>query len=298
MKRYPVTNIQRFSTQDGPGIRTTVFFKGCPLRCEWCHNPETQSYLPQIFYTEQYCIGCGECIRVCQNHAHYRDGNGRHKFDVEKCTGCLTCVAVCHSKAIEPVSQDMTTDEIVSIVLKDKAFYGDVGGITLSGGEPLIYGECCTELLREAKKQGITTAIETSGYFDEALITEIVPMTDLFLWDFKDGNPERHKLYTGVSNEKILKNLFLVDKYKTKILLRCIMVSGVNMDDENYHKIASVTSQLKHCVGVELLLYHAYGGSKNKQLGFNDNGRTDWIPSGEDLKKVKEKMLSYGVKII
>ncbi len=294
--RYPVINIQRFSTKDGPGVRTTVFFKGCPLRCRWCHNPETQSAKRQIFYTAQNCIGCGECVRVCSAQAHLFDVVGIHRFDVNKCAGCMSCAAVCSSKAIEPAGREMSADEIMEVVLKDKAFYGETGGITLSGGEPLLHGEGCVELLEKAKRHGMTAAVETSGFFDAGLINRVAPLVDLFLWDLKDGNAERHKLYTGQTNEIILKNLFEVDKYPTSILLRCIMVAGVNMDDENYRHIADTYARLSHCVGVELLPYHAYGGSKNKQLGYEDNGNKSWVPSREDLVLAEEKLRSRGVK--
>jgi len=286
----PVTKIQRFSTHDGPGIRTTVFLKGCPLRCKWCHNPETQSCHQQIFYTPQSCIGCGACIEACPNRAHFFDQEGNHCFDVTLCKGCLACTNVCPAKAVEPVSSLMTESEIIDEVLKDKAFYGDKGGITLSGGEPLLYAEGCLELLRIAKESKISTVVETSGYFDAAYIEQLAKLTDLFLWDFKDGNEQRHMENNGVSNEKILHNLFLTDAQETKILLRCIMVKGINMDDNHFGTIAETVSRLKHCVGVELFPYHAYGGSKNEQLGYEDNGRKEWVPTTDDMHFAKERL--------
>ncbi|NLB43147.1 MAG: glycyl-radical enzyme activating protein [Clostridiales bacterium] len=209
--RLPVTNIQRFSTQDGPGIRTTVFLRGCPLSCKWCHNPETQSFHQQILYTEQYCIACGACVETCPVNAHYLNTDNVHCYDSSKCIGCLACSRVCPSNAIEPASRDMSTDEIMETVLSDKVFYGDKGGITLSGREPLFHMEGCISLLESSKKANITTVIDTSGYFNESKIDELIHLTDLFLWDYKDGNSQRHLNYTGVHNQKILDTLFLAE---------------------------------------------------------------------------------------
>ena len=193
----PITKIQRFSTHDGPGIRTTVFMKGCPLRCKWCHNPETQLLRNQVFYTPQKCIGCAECIKVCKNGAHKMDEEYGHVFNSTLCIGCLKCARVCPTQALESTSCDMSVSEIMDIVMKDYAFYSDKGGITLSGGEPMLHAEECLELLSLSKKSGISTAIETCGYFDENYIEQIAKVTDLFLWDFKDGNTNRHKENTG-----------------------------------------------------------------------------------------------------
>ena len=294
---YPVTNIQRFSTHDGPGIRTTVFFKGCPMRCKWCHNPETQQSRQQIFFTEGNCIGCRACFSACKNQAHFLDDKKRHCFDISKCTGCLACVDVCPSNGVEAVSHLMSADKIIEIVMKDKPFYGELGGITLSGGEPLLHAEGCIELLSLAKHYGLSTAIETSGYFEEAYVERIARLTDLFLWDFKDGNAIRHMENTGVSNEKSLHNLQLLDEFETKILLRCIMIKGVNMDDENLMAIAAAMSQMKHCTGVELLPYHPFGGPKNKQLGYEDNGRKEWIPSQDDLQMTRRRLEELGARV-
>lgn len=293
----PVTNIQRFSTGDGPGIRTTVFLKGCPLDCKWCHNPETISCRQQIFYTRQNCIACGACINACARHAHFLDAEGNHMFDVKKCIGCLECAKVCPAKGIEPASSFLSAQDIMDIVMKDRAFYGENGGVTLSGGEPLLYIEGCLELLRMARQNGISAAIETSGYFEGSKIEKISALTDLFLWDFKDSDHRRHIENTGKSNRKILHNLFLADSFDTKILLRCILLKGINTDESHYNAIAGIYSQLKHCIGVELMPYHTYGGSKNEQLGYKDNGRMDWVPGADDLLSAKERLRSLGVTV-
>lgn len=294
--KLPITNIQRFSTHDGPGIRTTVFLKGCPLSCVWCHNPETISPKQQIFYTAQNCIGCGACTEECPNKAHLLK-DGCHVFDVTRCDGCGRCVSVCPTGALEAASKSMSIEEITDIVMRDKAFYGKTGGITLSGGEPLLHPVGCIELLKKAKSEGITTAIETSGFFDRRYIPELVKYTDLFLWDFKDSDYERHKKQIGVYPDEILNNLFILDNYNVKILLSCILVNGINTIQEHYSAIAETYHKLSHCVGVKLLPYHAYGGSKMVQLGYLDNGRKEWVPNNTVLRDAVVNLKSIGVLV-
>ena len=258
------------------------------MRCKWCHNPETHSAKPQMFYTAQNCIGCGACVNACKTGAHYFDAENHHCFDVQRCAGCMACAEVCFTKAIESVSRMMSVKEIVEIVLKDAAFYGEIGGLTLSGGEPLIYADGCVEILRAAKEAGISTAIETAGYCNEACIDAVAELTDVFLWDFKVGSNELHIKYTGVSNEKILSNLFHLDKKAKRIILRCIMVKGVNMAPESLRAIVDIRRALTNCADIELIPYHAYGGSKSKRLGYADSGKKEWIPTAEDMKKARE----------
>lgn len=294
----PVTKIQKFCTHDGPGIRTTVFLKGCPLRCEWCHNPETQSSMKEYFYNTQFCIGCGNCASVCPAGVHKFDNEKGHIVDRTDCIRCMKCVDVCPTGALESCAKEMHAADVFNIVLQDKAFYEDNGGLTISGGEPMVHPEFTIELLLRSKAAGITTAIETCGYFGEKWIKTIAPLTDTFLWDFKDGNIERHKKYTGVSNERIIRNLHLVDEYDTNIRLRCIMVKSVNMDEANLSAIADCYKSLSHCEGVELLPYHVYGSSKRVQIGGDDNGNTEWVPNKTDLNKAKRYLKCKGVRVI
>ena len=217
---------------DGPGVRTVVFLAGCPLRCSWCHNPEGQSFDTEILFEAKKCANCGACAAVCPTGAHSFEA-GVHAFDRAKCISCMKCAEVCCTKALEPSSVDMTADEILSFVEKDRAFYGKEGGVTLSGGEPLAHPREAIELLSECRKRNIGTAVETSGYFDASLLSELVPLVDIFLWDFKDSNDTRHKEHTGVSNEKIKNNLLLADSMGAVSILRCITVKGVNAEKEH-----------------------------------------------------------------
>lgn len=290
----PVTKIQRFSTHDGPGIRTTVFLKGCPLHCAWCHNPETQSEKQQLFFVKQLCIGCGGCVQICPQHAHIIDAEGAHHFDPDRCRTCLACSNICPTKALEPVCQYKTPQEVLEIVLKDAPFYGKNGGLTLSGGEPLLHAGKSLSLLQLAKRAGLHTAVETCGQFDSAVLPDLVQATDLFLWDVKDTNPIRHKEYTGVSGDTILKNLYIADSLGATTLLRCIIVKGVNLDDAHFSAIGTIFSKLQNCIGVELIPYHAYGGSKNAQLGYGENGRREWIPSEEDMAYAANQLQKAG----
>lgn len=294
--RVPVTKIQRFSTHDGPGIRTTVFLKGCPLHCAWCHNPETQSFRPQIFYTERFCIHCGACVSVCPGGAHTLSEGG-HDYQAAACQGCLQCAAVCPSGACESCSEEMSVSQIMAAVRRDRAFFGVQGGLTLSGGEPMAHPEAALELLQAARAEGIGTALETCGYFPEVLIDRLAPLVDLFLWDFKDSDPERHRRNTGVSNEPILSNLRRLDRLGARIRLRCIIVRGINADQAHYDAIAALAHSLKGCEGVDLLAYHPYGGSKSVQLGREDDGRTDWIPTPDDMAKAADCLARSGISV-
>lgn len=284
--RLPVTKIQKFCTGDGPGIRTTVFLKGCPLRCVWCHNPETQSAKQEFFYTEKFCVSCGNCCGLCPTGAH-AIVDGRHTLDRSKCAGCMQCVPACVSMALEGCSTPLTVGEIYAEGMKDKAFYGKTGGVTVSGGEPMLYADAVAELFGMFRASGIHTAMETCGFFGQESLRTVLPVTDLFLWDVKDTNEERHRKHTGVSFEKIRENLFAADAMGAKTVLRCIFIRGVNDDREHLETVAKLYGSLKHCRGVELLPYHTYGDSKRGQLGLPPSAHPEWIPEAGDLQRAK-----------
>lgn len=293
--KIKLTEIQRFCMHDGPGIRTTVFLKGCPLRCAWCHNPETQKSNSQLLYYSQKCIGCTACAAVCPNGVHSFEGE--HTLDRSLCHSCGLCAKACPTGALELVGKDCTVEEILAEVAKDAAFYGEQGGVTVSGGEPFLQKEATLALLKACKEKGFHTAVETCGFFDSALLEDAVAYTDLFLWDLKDTNEERHKQYTGVSNDVILSNLKRVDALGAKVRLRCILVNGVNTEKAHYEKIAEIASSLSQCEGVDLLSYHAYGGSKATFLGLADNGRVDWIPTQEQIDEAQNCLHSFGINV-
>ncbi len=287
----PVTGIQRFCMHDGPGIRTTVFFKGCPLRCRWCHNPETQSTAQQIFYTDARCVGCGACAQVCRAQAHdFREG---HAFIRERCTACGACTEVCPTHALERACVPMSVDEILETVMRDRAFYGANGGLTLSGGEPMMHPQAALALLRGAHERGLNTAVETCGFFSSELLEELVPVTDLFLWDFKDSDPERHRQNTGVSPEPILENLRRADALGAAVRLRCILIQGVNYtgpDCAHIQAIAHLRGELRGCVGVDLLPYHPMGDSKCRRLGIPYWGGREYIPDRAELQALARQL--------
>ena len=295
MAKIPVMKIQRFSVSDGAGVRTTIFLKGCPLKCKWCHNPESQTIKPNIYYTLSLCVGCGRCEAVCKANAN-KIVNGKRVINRELCTACGECVKGCLSNAVEKDSYNLTASEIISIALKDVAFYGKNGGITLSGGEPLMQMDNALSILEEAKRNGINTAIETCGVFNSSKITDLAKVTNTVLFDIKDTNATRLKNNTGADLNVVLNNLYTLDSLGVKTVLRCILINNVNLNEEHLSNIANVYFKLKNCIGVELFSYHSLGESKYTAIGKTYYGEENWALKSKQLTTAKNFLKNKGVK--
>lgn len=262
-----VFNIQRFSLFDGPGVRTVVFFKGCPLRCIWCHNPEGIKKEPQIMFDSKRCIGCGECVTACSAGLHLmRDG--MHGFSRDGCTGCGKCTAVCCTGALSLAGTVMDSDEVIRSVMRDAAVFKESGGgVTLSGGEPLWQADFALEILRAAKVNGISTAMETSGFGDPDKLRACVEYTDTFLFDYKATGDRMHMELCGVLQSPILKNLSLLDGLGANVVLRCPIVVDKNDTPEHIAGIADVARAHSSVAMIQLEPYHKLGIAKSDKLG-------------------------------
>lgn len=276
-----IFNIQRFCINDGPGIRTTVFLKGCMLDCKWCHNPESKQSKPQIMLHIEKCIGCGECTSACPLQLHSFAG-AVHIFLRDKCITCGACAETCID-ALELCGSEKSVDEIMEEVLKDKAFYKNSGGgMTLSGGEPFMQHEFALELLKAAKEQNIHTCIETCGYVASDILEKFIPYVDIFLWDVKETDDERHKQYTGVSNERIINNLKLLNEHGASVVLRCPIIPGYNLRDGHLHAIGELAESLECVTRVDVEPYHPLGSSKSQALGIDyPLGDTGFVEDSE-----------------
>ena len=260
-------DINRFSLNDGPGIRTTVFLKGCYLKCEWCHNPESQSFKPQLLFNSEKCINCFECVKVCPTNAHKIKGT-KHFVDWDLCELKGKCVAVCPSGALKIIGTNTDVDFLMSEVLKDKKYYDKTGGgITVSGGEPMAQFEFTKDILIASKKNGLNTVLDTCGYGEKDHYKEILPFVDLFLFDYKLTDKELHEKYTGVSNEDILGNLDLLVKNGASIILRCPIIPGINDNEDHFNGIKNIIKKYPQILSVELMPYHNMGRDKANRLG-------------------------------
>lgn len=268
----PVTgrifNVQHFCVDDGEGIRTTVFLKGCPLRCEWCHNPESYKSEREIMLRDERCRLCAGCASVCAHGAHTFLPDNKHVYDREKCTVCGDCINVCRFEAIESVGKSATVDEILAEVLADRVFYEKSGGgVTVSGGEPTAQPKFTEALLSACKREGIGTCIETSGWCKSEIITNLIPSVDLFLFDWKITDDDLHQKYTGVSNKPIVENLAILNDAGARVILRCPLIPDVNLTEHHFDGIASLANRFDCIESIELEPYHPLGISKSRALG-------------------------------
>ena len=289
-----VFNIQRFSVHDGPGIRTTVFMKGCPLQCAWCANPESQDFLPQLMLRDVKCVACGRCAQACPRQAISLTKEQGRRVNWQACDQCLKCVDVCLYEALGAIGKHMDVAEIVREVEKDKIFYlNSGGGVTLSGGEPLAQYDVTLRLLQTFKANGLHTALDTCGYAPRAKFEKILPYVDLVLFDIKQLDAEQHRKYTGVDNERILRIARFVSQ-RVRTWFRVPLIKGFNDSPEDMKRVARMAREL----GVEkisLLPYHEGGESKSFQLGKIYRMPRTEPPTEEQIQRLREIASEMGV---
>lgn len=263
-RRGLIFNIMRYSLHDGPGIRTTVFFKGCPLCCWWCHNPEGRRPEPELMFLENRCVLCGECLKVCPHGAIVRENGAVRTTDA--CRACGTCVEVCVAEARELTGRWMTVPEVVGEIEKDRLFWEESGGgATFSGGEPLLQPGFLGSLLDSCRTRHIHTAIETCGYARREVVLELASKADLVLFDLKLLDSERHRTHTGQGNESILANLEALARSGRDVIVRYPVIPGVNADPENVRQMIRCLSGLG-IRRVHLLPFHQTGAEKYRRL--------------------------------
>ena len=292
-----IFDIRKFSVHDGPGIRTTVFFKGCPLKCGWCHNPESQAAKPEQVYWEDRCLKCQACVAACQQNAISWDGN-RIIADPKKCILSEACVEACYAEARQIAGHKMTVEQVLSQIKDDVTFYDQSGGgVTFSGGEPLMQPEYLLALLLACRELEIHTALDTCGFADWSTINRLFPYVDLFLYDIKLMDPVRHKKLTGVSNIRILENLQRLSKLGRDIIVRVPIIPGANDDDENIRAIGVFAAALPHLTRVDILPYHRAAINKYERMHKAYALSEVQPPPSEQMEKIQQIFEGYGLQV-
>jgi pyruvate formate lyase activating enzyme len=292
-----VFDIMRFSIHDGPGIRTTVFFKGCPLNCWWCHNPESQVLGRERMSRERRCIRCGACVTACGQGAISMDGDGV-TTDAERCTLCGSCVEACYAGAREIVGREMTVAQVMAEVERDVAFYDESGGgVTVSGGEPLMQPAFLLGLLGVCREKEIHTALDTCGFAPWDTVDRIRDSVDLFLYDLKLMDAAEHRRFTGVSNELILSNLQALSQLGHSIVLRVPIIPGVNDDEENIGQVGAFAAALPHLQRVDILPYHQIAVDKYDRLERVYGLREIRPPGDETMDSVAELLRRFDLTV-
>jgi pyruvate formate lyase activating enzyme len=292
-----IFDIKKFSIHDGPGIRTTVFLKGCPLRCRWCHNPESQAPGPELMYRPNQCILCEVCLSACPQGAISRTGdviitNG------EKCTLCGACVEVCYPQAREMVGRQATVTEVMAEIEDDIPFYEESsGGVTFSGGEPLIQADFVLALLRACKKKGLHTAVDTCGHVPWEIFDRIREHVDLFLYDLKLIDDARHREFTAASNTLILKNLQALSQLGHRIVLRLPIVPGITDGEENIRQIGTFAASLPHFDDIDVLPYYHAAVEKYRRLNRVYSLPEVRPPSDERMAQIRQMLRECGLSV-
>jgi len=286
-----VFNIQRYSIHDGPGIRTTVFLKGCPLQCAWCSNPESQNYWPELAHSDTLCVRCGNCIATCKEGAlAFSDSHKGVSVDRELCTNCGKCAEVCTSGSLKMFGKEMSAGEVFQAIEKDEEFYRESGGgVTASGGEPLVQPEFVAALFKMCRDAGIRTAIETTGCVKTESLETVLPFTNLVLFDLKHIDPEAHQKWTHVTNSQILQNLKAAAGSQVPVIVRIPLVPGVNDSKEVLEAMAEIVVGTLKQPQVHILPYHRYGTGKYVML--------DRSYQLDDLRRPDDAILQRALKI-
>ncbi|MBR6351441.1 MAG: glycyl-radical enzyme activating protein [Firmicutes bacterium] len=284
---------------DGPGIRTTVFFKGCNLRCAWCHNPECIIAEPTLQFTERSCVSCGRCEQICPAGVHHITEDGKHLIDRSKCIGCGKCAYNCYQSALDLNGKAYAPDELFAEIRKDRHYFeSSGGGVTFSGGEPMLQRDYLNTMLKMCREAGYTTCVDTAGNVPFEWYREAMPWTTLFLYDIKLFDSARHEQATGVPNGRILENLRLLTDNGADVFIRTPVIPGWNDDLEEFRKIASFLAELpgrEHVKLIQLLPYHAYGVGKYNMIGQRSKTEDVKPPTGEFMQQALQFYLDLGL---
>lgn len=291
-----VFEIKRFAVHDGPGIRTTLFLKGCPLNCIWCHNPESIAPQPQLACYKDRCINCGECLPVCPGHAHALTKE-KHCFDRTKCRGCGACESVCLGNSLRLYGKKIGVETAFRLAVEDRDFHGSEGGVTLSGGEPLLQADFCQALLKALKEDGVNTAVDTCGCVAWKEIEKVMPQTDIFLFDFKHADSIEHRKLTGQGNELIIDNLRRLSDNGAKIEIVIPLVPGFNDSDANLRTTGKLLGKLK-IEQAKVLPYHTMARNKYAALEIPDTMPDAAVPKDDTLCRAVAVLSEYGVKAV
>lgn len=294
-----IFDIKKFAIHDGPGLRTTVFFKGCPLECWACHNPEGKEARVNLFVREERCTLCGDCVEVCEPGSISLSGGDVLSLDRSTCTACGLCAEVCLPGAVTVAGREVTVREVMEEIERDTVFYDQSGGgVTFSGGEPLSQPEFLLALMRECKERDVSVAVDTAGEAPLDIVQEVAELADLFLYDLKLVDAKRHAEFTGSSNETILENLEWLARNGPPVVVRLPLFAGINDDEDNISALGEFVAGLNNGIAVDLLPYHRAGIDKYNRLGHAYRMANAEPPSEDAIAAVVGALRTYGLKVL